>query len=549
MNSEPKEIKRKIFIFKIIGLVIASIIAITTLLFIIFLPSRGKELLMSSDYAFVSDFIKDENNTRLSALTLGYLSENITEFETSTEVSSSLIKSITPENLSIVKAEAYSEDNPRYLIYSQGKIFFEIALSQDGKTTSGFTKWKIEALSIPENSEIGILTTLEAPHGASVYINGKELPQSFLIEENAKYHALTEFESGLSDTYKSDIYRLGIIFGQLDIEAKLGEQNASVSEYSKGKIKLAYPVSMTSAYSLTVPKGAEVSINGIPLGKEYITNSDFKYPLLTRFEEGLTNPPTADRYHVSGLFGNPEITVSYKGETLKKTGDGNTYALPDSEMHSYKILVPEGSSVMINGVSLRASEITAKNVDFPIMDGLTSYVKDRPYLVEYTVNGLFNIPKITAEDKNGFDLKADVHNSKSHLIYFSHASAPQVPENDLVTLRAFAKAYVKYMYSGTLGLSSNYNTVTGMTPGQSLAFTKLKGAYKTLYNTDIYKNIKFKEAEFSDYKVYTNNAFSCIVKLPFTASLDGQEVEKEITIEILYIFSGKIRRVINYLEY
>ena len=549
MNSEPQKLREKIFILKITGLVIASVIVIATLLFIIFLPSRNKELRLSSDYVYVTDFIKDENNTRLSALTLGFISENITEFEASEDVTSTLLKNISPKNLSIAKAESYSDDKPTYTIYSQGKVYFEIVLAENGKTVSGFDKWKIESLSIPKNSEIGAETTLEVPHGAKVLINGKELSSGYILEENSAYYALTEFESNLADTYKSDIYNLGVIFSHLEIEASLEENRLCVSEYSDNSIKVAYPFSMTSVYSFTVPGGAEVFVNGILVEKEYIIKSDFKYPFLSRFENNSANPPTALTYQVSGLFNEPTVTVSYRNEILKKAEQGNIYLLPESAFITYKIFVPEDSSVKINDIPLGASEITAKNVDFPIMDGLKNYVKDRPHLVEYTVSGLMNTPKVTATDKNGVALKADIYSSDNNFIYFSFPASSQVPENDLVTLKAFAKAYVKYMYSGTSGLSGNYTAVTDMTPGKSLAFTKLKNAYKSLYSSDVYKNIKFGEAEFSNYTAYTDNAFSCTVKLPFTATLNGENVERKITIDILYIFSGKIRRVINYLEY
>lgn len=532
----------------ILPITAAAVILLLTVFFSAALLMREKEFLLSSDYSYMENTVIHQSSGVFLEMAEEYVSEHITKFENRDEVMNGLTVLLSPDKLSFARAAEYTEMSPAYTVYSEGKAFFTVVLSRAGKTLSGFDKWKTESIIISDLCEIGTSVCVEVPHGAAVTVNGIELSDSLLSDGKAEYYALTEFEKDLSDTVYCDRYELGIFFSAPDADAVLDGSRLAVSEYKNGIIRFSYPPSATAVFSLTVPYGSSVTINGILAESEYITENGLKYPFLTRFEEKLTGLPSALTYQIVGLFRTPQISVTYNGVPLEASGK-NCYRLPSDMTKSYKIYAPSDAVVKLNGVSLGQSEITAENIDLPILKDVTSYLKNRPYLTEYTVSGLLMPPEITASDSSRKTLTVDPYHSGGNSIFFLCASSSEPPAKDIVTLKAFARYYVKYFYSGSAGLADNYSNITAMTPSKSLAFTKLKNEYKALYHSDVFQNIKYGECEYYDYTVYSDTAFSCMVKLPFTAVHSGETVSEEVTLQILYIYSGNIRRVINYLAY
>ncbi len=536
-KTKPKRVITALLIFFALAMIIA----------VITLSLRNGELEMSSDYSFLNGYIKGKGNKDIVAAAEKFISENITAFEDKEAVMKSVTDALYPNSLSVARDDNYTKDKPIYTVYSDGKVFFTAALKKSGKTLSGFDEWKLDSISVAEECEVGSSAYIEVPHGAVVTVNGTELNGENSKIEKCGYHALTEFESGLSESIYSDRYSIGIFFGQPKVSAVLDGAPLSISHISGRTVKFSYPPTETTVKNITVPYGSTVSVNGITLSGKYISETGLKYPFLTRFEEDKDGLTRALTYRISGLFNEPEISVSYNGTVLESADGGRKYRLPDELTDTYTVLAPQGAVVKVNGVVLGSAEVSKKKAEFPILKDLTSYAKDRPYLVEYTVSGLLSTPKVTASDAEGNVIFPDASASKDKHIIFSVSSSVSPPDKDKTPLGSFIKAYVKYIYSGSSGQTANYNSVTEMTPAKSLSLTKLKSEYKKLYSADVHKKIKYGDITYSDYKVYCKNTYSCTVTLPFTAALDGNTVEKQITLELLYINSGKNIKIINYL--
>ena len=120
-----------------------------------------------------------------------------------------------------------------------------------------------------------------------------------------------------------------------------------------------------------------------------------------------------------------------------------------------------------------------------------------------------------------------------------------MPDREKLTLRTFGREYVEYVYNGNNNLAANYKDITAMTPGSSSAYYALHALYKTLYNAPKYKNISVGTVEFIEYYPYTSTSMSVIMKVPFTATLDGVKYKFTVTMDVLYIYSGEIRRIVN----
>ena len=85
-----------------------------------------------------------------------------------------------------------------------------------------------------------------------------------------------------------------------------------------------------------------------------------------------------------------------------------------------------------------------------------------------------------------------------------------------------------------------------MTPAESSAYYALHDAYSSLRKAPQYKNIKVGDVCFLEYYVYSTTSYSVIMEVPFTATLDGVSYSFTVTLDVLYIYSGEIRRIVGY---
>ena len=127
------------------------------------------------------------------------------------------------------------------------------------------------------------------------------------------------------------------------------------------------------------------------------------------------------------------------------------------------------------------------------------------------------------------------------------ASAP--PDRDKVTVKAFAVYYLKYILGGSANANVNFRNVSDMTPAKTPAYNRLRALLPGVRDSAAAKNLKTGTPVYSEYTKYTSSAFSATVTLPYTATVNGSTVEGSITMKILYVFSGNIRRVVNFIVY
>ena len=74
----------------------------------------------------------------------------------------------------------------------------------------------------------------------------------------------------------------------------------------------------------------------------------------------------------------------------------------------------------------------------------------------------------------------------------------------------------------------------------------LKAEYKTLQHATVHKSIKFGDVELLHYYPISETAYAAVVEVPFTAKVDGETRTFTVTMEVLCVYSGNIRRVVNY---
>ncbi len=530
---------RPAFIIVPIILLLTAIVVFTAVAVI----RHNLRLINGSPYDFAESYLQEIKKDELITLALDYVGKNITSYESLDAASAQLSNKLKNASLTISRADSYSNDSPVFTIYADGEEAFTLSLKSASKISLKKI-WKVNELKISENAVFGKPLILDVPKGASIIVNAIEIPRS--ASEKVPYYALSEFESSLSDEIYSERYRLGVFFTSPDIVTVLNGKRLSADTAENGVLRYAYPRSELIGVTVTVPYHSSVTVNGVSLSRSYSVDSGVKYPFLTRFEESMTGLPTSVIYQISGLFKDPEIKVIYNSTELVSPDNSHTYALPDALTQKAVILAPSYATVKINGYTVSNAEITRNNVEHPLLEPEKTYAKKRPYMTEYTVNGLLSEPVITAYDESGSPLDISTYYSTPDVVFFSCVKSNNMPDREKLTLRTFGREYVEYFYNGKNNLDYNYKDITAMTPSGSSAYYALHAAYSAVRKAPAYKNIKVGTISFLEYYSYSTTSYSVIMEVPFTATLDGVNYSFTVTLDVLYIYSGEIRRVVGY---
>lgn len=518
-------------------------VAFSLLLLSLFVFLRHRAFLRSSSYEFVENYIANASEDTFFRKAEDYLAEHLTPYEKEDAVKEKLAALLHPKNITFARAEGYTDKRPVYTLYAEGEVAFTLRLKNRFSLT-GQPRWQIASITVAEDNRLGNTFYLEVPHKALVTVGGIELDLASATP--VPYYALTEFEQSMSGDIFCDRYDLGQFFLTPDLTVLYDGIRLQASTVEGDVLRYGYPSSATSMATITVPYGAAVTLNSLPISNNYRVETGAAYPYLTRFEKNLSGLTTVTVYQISGLFAEPQITVRYNGTVLTAEEGTYTYRLPEELMKTVVIAAPSYATVKLNGVLLTEDEITAKKCELPIMAGVTGYAKDRPYLTEYTVSGLLLDPTVTAFDKNGNALTVSTYYSTAECTVINCTSGSTLPDREQLTLRTFAELLATYLYSGANKQSRNFDNVIAMTPGDSPAYRALKDTYASLYEADKHTDITFGEVSYLAYYPYSSTSYSAIAKLPFTSTLDGKTYSHELTVDILYIYSGSIRRIVNY---
>lgn len=523
------------------AVIVAAVIAALLLAGTVIIFINHIAFLSSSSYDYAEKYLSGLSDAKLYKTAEEFVSENLTEHEDRELVEKKLAEELGSGKISFARAEGFDEKSPIYTVYIGSQPMFELELENMAAFLS-HPSWKVKEFRVCRDTRIGKRLIIDVPSGATLTVNGAEIGRA--KADPTDYFALTEFEVALSEQVKADRYDLGMFFLSSDISVVYDGIRLSAEAVYDGVIRYPYPDKCYSHLTLTVPYGSVVEINGVQAGRSYRIESGVTYPFITRFEKDMTGLTTCEVYQISGLFGEPEVKVSYNGAALTDNGS-HVYSLPKEQTYSVVIAAPTYATVKINGLTMSSSEISKKKFELPIMEGVSGSSKVRPYMNEYRVEGLLREPEISVTDGNGKPLKVSPYYSSDERTFYTCTESGSLSSKEVKFITNFAKAYVKYIYSANNGLSKNYDAAISYVPYSSLAYSTLKATYKTLYNAPQYKSISYSSLKVLAYYSYSQSSYSAIVTLPFSAVRNGEKHNYEVTLEVLCNYSGS-RRVINY---
>ena len=162
--------------------------------------------------------------------------------------------------------------------------------------------------------------TITAPAEAEVYVNGTLLKDSYVTSEN--FNCYAPIEKITDSTPKFTVYSTGELFSSPEVTAKLGETEL-IGKINDDTCTFKYPDDMQYTLSISVPKGADVTVGGVNL-KNYYAPEEVKVfgDLATVADES----PVMDLYYIESLFSSEfevKATLDTKELNIIREQSGN----------------------------------------------------------------------------------------------------------------------------------------------------------------------------------------------------------------------------------
>lgn len=181
-----------------------------------------------------------------------------------------------------------------------------------------------------DNNDKKLSVTVDVPGGSEVYVNGIRVNTRYIADKNLKYSFLNKLEEMKENAPTSTVYKIEGLYESPEVKVLFNGEELVPAEESNSDM-YRYPFnSGFNNYTLTVPEGAKVAVNGIDItdAEEYIFESDVEYSEVSAYKNELRNPLVCRVYSLIGLFFEPEIVVTDK--------DGNKCAVIADDKYSFR---------------------------------------------------------------------------------------------------------------------------------------------------------------------------------------------------------------------
>ena len=180
----------------------------------------------------------------------------------------------------------------------------------------------------PESAMHSISVTV--PVGVDAYVSGIKLTEEWAsrTEIDGELGALDD--GGTGTLPRLSVWTVGNLFGEVEVEAKIGETEVALLSNEGGNYKFDTPAECKYTLTVILPTGAELFVNGKAIAandKTSATAEDIAYGFtaLGRYEvselgviEG--GVPNFDKYTLTGYLAEPNVTAKLGGIELPLAG-------------------------------------------------------------------------------------------------------------------------------------------------------------------------------------------------------------------------------------
>lgn len=452
--------KRPSLFWRVYGIITNTLLVGIILFFLLFYDCMGAYEASQPDVC-AKEYAASLSDEAWTELFKSALQDNFV-FESEGKIAEVYLRSLTNLGGELTAKQDFSaiEVDTVYFRLLKGDIHVAtLALKSADGGKYGFSTWSVDEIQlIPGNIMVKPAPMhIIVPSGSEVTVNGIPLDDTYITKNNAKYPFASEFEA--NQITDCTLYALEL-YSTPSVEC-IFENVSCLAETIDGGIGFHYPDGREATYTVAAPSEATVYINGIPLGKEYITSDGKKYTT-SAWENPDSELPTECTYTVPGLLSVPEVTAVMEGHSLEVHAEGNNYhvSYPESLYYSVTLTAPVGCDVFVNGHPLSGTEISSiiPVHRIPAYKDLFGDRKDALQLQEYTLERLFAPVSDVKYVFNGSELIPQKYAEDREVHYSADYPSVSMPEAEERAL-AFCKDYFHYTSSGYNNTDSNLERV------------------------------------------------------------------------------------------
>ena len=180
----------------------------------------------------------------------------------------------------------------------------------------------------PESAMHSIRVTV--PVGVDAYVSGIKLTEEWASREEIDGELGALDDGGTGTLPRLSVWTIDKLFGEVEVEAKIGENPVALLSSDGGNYKFDTPSECKYTMTVILPMGAELLVNGKAIAadqKSAATAEDIAYGFtaLGRYEvselgviEGAV--PNFDKYVLTGYLAEPNVTAKMDGKELPLAG-------------------------------------------------------------------------------------------------------------------------------------------------------------------------------------------------------------------------------------
>ena len=293
-----------------------------------------------------------------------------------------------------------------------------------------------------------------------------------------------------------------------------GEAGFGLQYMSINKVELLADFIAPKARSITItaPVGATVTVNGIAVSENYLSDAAPDTSYLPELEQNATNLLCC--YEIANIYGTVEIAgTATNGDTLvaeKSDENGAVFALPEGEL-SYTIYAPAGATVSVNGVELDENyKKTGEDTTLSLFEGLENYGA-APEMEAWEVGGLHQTPEITAADESGTALSAPY--LQDGVYVFQPAADEELAASQQQYAETFYNLYAAFEANRDDKLDTNYYNILPYMYGGTPLGTRLASEYSSRQPSGGVAAGSYDSVEVTGFVPYGDNLYTCTVLL------------------------------------
>ena len=293
-----------------------------------------------------------------------------------------------------------------------------------------------------------------------------------------------------------------------------GEAGFGLQYMSINKVELLADFIAPKARSITItaPVGATVTVNGIAVSENYLSDAAPDTSYLPELEQNATDLLCC--YEIANIYGTVEIAgTAANGDTLvaeKSDENGAVFALPEGEL-SYTIYAPAGATVSVNGVELDENyKKTGEDTTLSLFEGLENYGA-APEMEAWEVGGLHQTPEITAADESGTALSAPY--LQDGVYVFQPAADEELAASQQQYAETFYNLYAAFEANRDDKLDTNYCNILPYMYGGTPLGTRLASEYSSRQPSGGVAAGSYDSVEVTGFVPYGDNLYICTVLL------------------------------------